>query len=107
MKNLLLKFCLAALPAMIAGASIAPAEEMRTALETERHPADDAAPAPATAPVHVFAFAVGSKSAEARTLVESALDQYENVWLDRSVESARRAIEKDPHFALAYAVEDR
>jgi predicted Zn-dependent protease len=107
MKSLLLKFCLAALPAIIAAASIAPAQEMQTAtaLEAERHPADDAAAATAPLPVHVFAFAVGSKSAEARTLVESALDQYENVWLDHSVESARQATQKDPRFALAYAVE--
>jgi len=107
MKSLLLKFCLAALPAMVVAAWIAPAQEMQTAtaLEAERHPADDAAAATAAAPVHVFAFAVGSKSAEARTLVESALDQYENVWLDRSVESARQATQKDPRFALAYAVE--
>ena len=37
-------------------------------------------------------------------MLEAALDQYENVLLDNSVESARKATEKDPQFALAYAV---
>jgi tetratricopeptide (TPR) repeat protein len=55
-------------------------------------------------PGRVFAFSVSTKSPEAKQLVESALDQYENALLDSSVESARRATEKDPHFALAYAV---
>jgi tetratricopeptide (TPR) repeat protein len=49
-------------------------------------------------------FAVSSKSAEARKLVENAVDQYENVLLDQSITSAKRATEKDPHFALAYAM---
>ncbi|HWZ98771.1 MAG TPA: hypothetical protein VN025_13525 [Candidatus Dormibacteraeota bacterium] len=49
-------------------------------------------------------FAVTSKSPEARKLVENALDQYENVLLDMSVSTAKKATEKDPHFALAYAV---
>jgi hypothetical protein len=52
----------------------------------------------------VFAFPVATKSVDAQRLVESALDQYENVLLDNSVESARKATEKDPQFALAYAV---
>jgi tetratricopeptide (TPR) repeat protein len=52
----------------------------------------------------VFAFPVSSKSVEAQKLVELALDQYENVLLDRSVDNARKATEKDPGFALAYAV---
>jgi len=106
MKGFLLQFCLAALPAILAAGSIAQAQETQTAtaIEAERV-SDDAAAAPAAAPVHVFAFVVGSQSAEARTLVESALGQYENVWLDRAVESARQAAQKDPQFALAYAVE--
>ncbi len=49
-------------------------------------------------------FAVSSKSAEARKLVENAVDQYENVLLEQSVSSAKLATQKDPHFALAYAV---
>lgn len=49
-------------------------------------------------------FPVGTHSMEARQLVEQALDQYENVMLRESLESARKAVEKDPKFALAYAV---
>jgi predicted Zn-dependent protease len=49
-------------------------------------------------------FAVSSKSAEARKLVENAFDQYENVLLEQSITSASHATEKDPHFALAYAM---
>lgn len=49
-------------------------------------------------------FAVSSKSVEARKLVENAIDQYENVLLEQSVSTAKLATQKDPHFALAYAV---
>jgi tetratricopeptide (TPR) repeat protein len=106
MKSFLLKSCLAALPGILVSTVSVRAQETQTAsaLETDRQPVDDATAAPAAAPTHVFAFLVGSKSADARKLVESALDQYENVWLDRSVESARQAAQKDPQFALAYAV---
>src|SRR6476646_6070145 len=53
---------------------------------------------------HVFAFPVASKSIEAQKLAETALDLYENVLLDKSVQTARKATEKDPQFALAYAL---
>jgi tetratricopeptide (TPR) repeat protein len=53
---------------------------------------------------HVFAFPVMSKSAEAQQLIEKSLNQYENVLLDKSADSAREATEKDPDFALAYAL---
>jgi tetratricopeptide (TPR) repeat protein len=63
------------------------------------------APAPnAPRPLRVYAYAVSTRSAEATRLVETSLEQYENVLLDSSVDSARRAAEKDPQFALAYAV---
>jgi tetratricopeptide (TPR) repeat protein len=65
-----------------------------------------AVPALSSSPVagQVFAFPVATKSVEAQKLVEVALDQYENVLLEDSAASARKATEKDPHFALAYAV---
>jgi tetratricopeptide (TPR) repeat protein len=53
---------------------------------------------------HVFSFPVASKSVEAQKLMETALYQYENVLLDKSVQTARKATEKDPQFALAYAL---
>jgi len=105
MKRFVLKSCFAALPAILA-ASIVPAQETQsaTAVTADSFPVDTPSAAAANTP-HVFAFAVSTKSAEARALVESALDQYENVWLERSEESARLATQKDPQFALAYAVE--
>jgi hypothetical protein len=107
MKLFFLKSSLIAFSGILASAVAVRAQQTQAASATEadRQPVDDTSSAlPVAAPAQVFAFAVGSKSAEARKLVESALDQYENVWLERSVESARQATEKDPQFALAYAV---
>src|SRR5690242_15038122 len=47
---------------------------------------------------------LATRSEDARKLVETAIDQYENVLLGNSTASAGQAAEKDPHFALAYAV---
>lgn len=47
---------------------------------------------------------VSTSSKEARKLVERALDEYENVLLDQAVSTAHMASQKDPHFALAFAV---
>jgi len=47
---------------------------------------------------------VSTHSTEARKLVERALDEYENVLLDQAVSTAHLASQKDPHFALAFAV---
>jgi tetratricopeptide (TPR) repeat protein len=107
MKRFLLKSCLTAFSGILASAVGAQAQQTQSAsaIEADRQPVDGASStASVAASAHVFAFVVGSSSADARKLVESALDQYENVWLDRSVESARQATEKDPQFALAYAV---
>jgi predicted Zn-dependent protease len=43
-------------------------------------------------------------SDEARKLLEKAIDQYENVLLDMSVENAHKAALKDSHSALAFAI---
>ena len=107
MKRFLKKPCLWAVAGILASAVSLPAQQTQSASigEAERQPSDDASAAAApAAPLRVFAFAVGSRSAEARKLVESALEQYENVGLDSSVESARQAAGKDPQFALAFAV---
>lgn len=45
-----------------------------------------------------------SKSTEARENLEMALDQYENAGFEEAILHARMATEKDPNFALAYAV---
>src|SRR5262245_7320065 len=81
----------------------------QTSQHVEEASSRTAAAAPArVAPIsknNVFgSFAVSSKSVEARKLVEDAVNQYENVLLDMSVSTAKRATEKDPRFALAYAV---
>jgi tetratricopeptide (TPR) repeat protein len=47
---------------------------------------------------------VSTRSVEARTLAEKALDNYENVQLDECIAEARKAADKDPQFALAYAI---
>src|ERR1700738_2986527 len=46
---------------------------------------------------------VSTRSQEARKLVELSLDKYENHIVDGALGDARRAIKKDPQFALAYA----
>jgi tetratricopeptide (TPR) repeat protein len=47
---------------------------------------------------------VSTDSAEARQFVELAIDKYENFLLDDAVVHAQHATEKDPQFALGYAV---
>lgn len=49
-------------------------------------------------------FPITTRSPEARKLVETALFQYENALADEAIANARKATEKDPEFALAYAV---
>ena len=84
----------------------ADAQETAARLEETKGRADTSAPA--IAPVarqNVFGTVpVATRSEEARKLVEAAIDQYENVLLDMSVANAHRAAQKDPDFALAYAV---
>jgi hypothetical protein len=73
---------------------------------TDSEPNSPAATAFRAAPAasHVLAFPVATKSVQAQKLVEVAFDQYENVLLDDSAASARKATEQDHNFALAYAV---
>jgi len=49
-------------------------------------------------------FGIASKSVEARENLEMALDQYENAGFDEAIMHAQMATEKDPNFALGYAV---
>jgi predicted Zn-dependent protease len=69
----------------------------------------EAAAAPPIAPIvhrqQLFGtLPVATRSDDARKLLETALDQYENGLLDMSVATAHKAAVKDSHFALAYAV---
>src|SRR4030088_2333950 len=46
---------------------------------------------------------VSTRSQEARKFIELSLDKYENHIVDGAIGNARRAIQKDPQFALGYA----
>src|SRR4029077_17953362 len=46
---------------------------------------------------------VSTRSQEARKFVELSLEKYENHIIDGALSNARRAIQKDPQFALGYA----
>lgn len=71
----------------------------------ERSPNPSAFMDMASAPQQLFgAIPVATNSTEARQFVELAIDKYENFLLDDAVVHAQHATEKDPHFALGYAV---
>ena len=62
---------------------------------------------PRVAPVPQQLFSsipVATRSEEARKFVELSLEKYENVLLNDAVVNAQHATEKDPHFALSFAV---
>jgi tetratricopeptide (TPR) repeat protein len=46
---------------------------------------------------------ISTRSAEARKFIEVALDKYENHIVDGALANARKAINRDPQFALGYA----
>lgn len=59
----------------------------------------------APAPLLLFgAIPVSTRSVEARKFAELSLDKYENVLLHDAVIQAQHATEKDPNFALGYAL---
>jgi tetratricopeptide (TPR) repeat protein len=59
----------------------------------------------APAPLLLFgAIPVSTRSVEARKFAELSLDKYENVLLHDAIIQARHATEKDPDFALGYAL---
>ena len=103
MNRFFARFFLLVFPAAFSAGAWAQAPQQHVAEASSR----EAAPA-RVAPIAKNAlfgvFPVSSKSPDARKLVETALDQYENVLLDMSVSSAKKATEKDSRFALAYAV---
>jgi tetratricopeptide (TPR) repeat protein len=73
--------------------------------ETSRKEAAPVAPvAPAARKLLFGTLPISTRSDEARKLLETAVDQYENDLLDMSVDNARKAANKDSHFALAYAI---
>jgi tetratricopeptide (TPR) repeat protein len=79
------------------------------AVHVEETARKEAAAAPPVAPLahrqQLFGtLPVATRSDDARKLLETALDQYENGLLDMSVATAHKAAGRDSHFALAYAV---
>lgn len=98
------KFTVLLIPALLSPPAWALPQQSASLTEAEAKTSAAATHSGVPVSGHVFAFPVATKSVEAQKLVEVALDQYENVLLDDSIASARRATEKDPHFALAYAV---
>ncbi len=91
---------------VVASMLAAPAWAQQTA-HVEPTKASSAKPAikTATASQKLFgSLAISSKSVGARENLEMALDQYENAGFDEAVMHAQMATEKDPKFALAYAV---
>jgi tetratricopeptide (TPR) repeat protein len=73
--------------------------------QTARTEAGGAAPVAPLARRQLFGtLPIATRSDDARKLLEKAVDQYENVLLEMSVDNAHKAAMKDTHFALAYAV---
>jgi predicted Zn-dependent protease len=91
------------LPALL----VAHAQAQEPAARVEQTTARNAGAAPPVAPIphkQLFGtFPIATRSDEARKLLETSIDQYENVLLDRSVSNAHKAATKDPHLALAFA----
>jgi tetratricopeptide (TPR) repeat protein len=104
MNRLLLKSAVLLMSAFLSSSVWANPQQSASVTDSELKSNAEAAASSAPVASHVFAFPVASKSVEAQKLVEVALDQYENVLLEDSAASARKATEKDPQFALAYAV---
>src|SRR4029077_1178806 len=104
MNRFLLKSAALLMPTFLSPAAWASTQQSASVTDSERKSPTEAALPSAPVAGHVFAFPVATKSVEAQKLVEVALDQYENVLLEDSAANARKATEKDPQFALAYAV---
>ena len=97
------RFLLLIFPSLFAG----PAWAQQPTAHVEETSARN--PAPPVAPIvhgqQLFGtLPVATRSGDARKLLETALDQYENGLLDMSVATAHKAAAKDSHFALAFAV---
>src|SRR6266481_451194 len=104
MDRFLLKSAVLLMGTLLSATAWANPQQSASVADSELKSPAEAAVSSAPVAGHVFAFPVATKSVEAQKLVEVALDQYENTLLEDSAASARKAAEKDPQFALAYAV---
>jgi tetratricopeptide (TPR) repeat protein len=91
-------------PSLLAIPALAQSTLAPVKATTARNAASGSAIAPISRQQLFGSLPLATRSEDARKLVESAIDQYENVLLDNSATSAGQAAQKDPHFALAYAV---
>ena len=104
MNRFVLKSTVLLIPALLSAGAWAAPQESASTNDLDLNSTSGAVHSPASVTGRVFTFPVATKSVQAQELVEVAIDQYENVLLEDSVKSARKATEKDPQFALAYAV---
>jgi tetratricopeptide (TPR) repeat protein len=104
MNRFFLKSAALLMPACLSGAAWGSPQQSANVTDLELKSSTESALPSTPVAGHVFAFPVASKSVEAQKLVEVAFDQYENVLLEDSATSARKATEQDPNFALAYAL---
>src|ERR1700693_728524 len=91
---------------VLTGVMTAPSWAQQTAHLTEAK-APTAKPAVKVTPSAQLLFGslgIASKSVEARQQLEMAIDQYENAQYADAILHAQKATEKDPNFALAYAL---
>ncbi len=103
MKRFAARFFLLIFPSLL-GAS-AWAQTSSPHLEEAASRATTKSSAVAPIPQQLFgAIALTTHSEEARKFLELAIDKYENAMYDDAVVHARHATEKDPQFALGYAM---
>ena len=91
---------------LLGSAGTGEAQSQPARLEEARSVTKEVAERPPGPPAQLLfgVLPVSTRSLEARTLVEKALENYENVMLDESIAQAKKATEIDSQFALAYAV---
>ena len=109
MKRFAVRFSLLTLPVLFAPYARAqqppPPTHVTEAASKVAVPATPVAPIAPIAQRQLFGtLPVATKSDEARKLMEKSIDQYENYMLEMSVSTAHQAANRDPHFALAFAV---
>jgi tetratricopeptide (TPR) repeat protein len=91
---------------VLAGAMTTPSWAQQTAhlTEAKARPAKPAVKVTPSAQLLFGSLGIASKSVEARQQLEMAIDQYENAQYADAILHAQKATEKDPNFALAYAL---
>jgi predicted Zn-dependent protease len=103
MKRFAARYFLLIFPSLFATQALAQAPTPHVSETSSR--TTDNAPHAVPAAQRLFGnIAISTSSEEARKLVELAWDKYENAMYDDAVTQARRAAERDPQSALAFAM---